>query len=345
MLWVAIVPISGALGAVLECLGVPAAWILGGIAGAGMAALTTGRQLSLNRYFYTASIGFVGMLAAMPLTLTPWQTLLGLLPAAAVMAGISVGVGLAGGIALHRAKPTQVSWETGIMSMLPGGASLMPALAAEVGADQSFVIMTQYLRLLAVSLSLPLVAGLMGVHDLGASTSGNAVSLWWLALVIAAAGRPLGVVLRLPAAAVMGPLLLTLLAEPLLPPGYTAAPPEAFRVVAFLAIGWACGGALNVAALRAFSAQLPATLAFIGAVIGVSAISAWLLMHWVDITYLEAYLATSPGALETVLALSSEAGGGAEVVTVQLVRLIFILMIAGYLPQLLRLARKLGKGS
>ena len=54
-------------------------------------------------------------------------------------------------------------------------------------------------------------------------------------------------------------------------------------------------------------------------------------------TYFEAYLATSPGALETVLALSSEGGAGPSVVALQLIRLIAVLLIAGYLPQLIRL--------
>ena len=55
----------------------------------------------------------------------------------------------------------------------------------------------------------------------------------------------------------------------------------------------------------------------------------------------KAYLATSPGALETVLALSAEGGAGPAVIAVQLTRLIAVLVVAGYLPQLLRLAQRL----
>ena len=58
--------------------------------------------------------------------------------------------------------------------------------------------------------------------------------------------------------------------------------------------------------------------------------------RWLDITFFEGYLATSPGAIETVLALSSEGGGGPAVVALQLIRLICILIFAGSLPKILR---------
>ena len=57
---------------------------------------------------------------------------------------------------------------------------------------------------------------------------------------------------------------------------------------------------------------------------------------WLGITYFEGYLATSPGAIETVLALSSEGGGGPAVVSLQLIRLICIVVFAAALPTILR---------
>lgn len=79
------------------------------------------------------------------------------------------------------------------------------------------------------------------------------------------------------------------------------------------------------------------------AVLGLCAATAWPLMHWLNISYFEAYLATSPGALETVLALSAEGGAGPVVIAVQLTRLIAVLAIAGYLPQLIRAVSKFAK--
>lgn len=78
-------------------------------------------------------------------------------------------------------------------------------------------------------------------------------------------------------------------------------------------------------------------MAFILVVIGACALTAVPLAGWLGITYFEAYLATSPGALETVLALSSEGGAGPAVVAVQMIRLMAVLAIAGWLPQVIRL--------
>src|SRR5699024_11838797 len=111
---------------------------------------------------------------------------------------------------------------------------------------------------------------------------------------------------------------------------------------ALLLIGWMCGGGLSMPSLKLFAKQLPLILSSIVFTIAACAGAAWLLMHWVDVSYFEAYLATSPGGLETVLALASEGAVGPVVVSVQILRLITLLVIAGYLPQLINaLARRL----
>ena len=178
----------------------------------------------------------------------------------------------------------------------------------------------------------------------GADLSVDGETTWWivaLVVVIACIGEKVGKFLHLPAAAVLGPLLLTVLASFVLPEGHTLEPLYAFKVMAFLSIGWVCGGGLSLPALKAFAKQLPATVLFIVVIIGICAATAWPLTMWLHITYFEAYLATSPGALETVLALSAEGGAGPAVIAVQLTRLIGVLVVAGYLPQLLRLAQRL----
>ena len=153
-------PGSAALGALFSYLHVPAAWI-GAIVVSGAMALTTGKELAVNDRFYAMARGFIGMMAGIPLTLVPASTLIGFVPAAVTMSLITVLIGVAGGVLLHRSQPKDISWETGILSMLPGGASLMPALASELGADYRYVALTQYLRLLAVSVSLPLVVSFL----------------------------------------------------------------------------------------------------------------------------------------------------------------------------------------
>lgn len=333
--WAIVAPLSITLGYLFTRLHVPAAWILAAILVSGTMALVSGEAMHVNKHFYGLARGFIGILAGVPLTLVPASTLLHFLPAALTMSLITVGVGIGGGVLLHRAQPKDITRETAIMSMLPGGASLMPALADELGADYRYVALTQYLRLLAVSVSLPLVVSLLAAPS--ATPLADAVPsfpILLLTVVIAVGGEKLGRLLRLPAAAVMGPLLLTVAASAVVPE--PLAVHHLFRIMAFLSIGWVCGGGLSVPALKLFARQLPATVTFIVVIVGVCALTAIPLTGWLGITYFEAYLATTPGALETVLALSAEGGAGPAVVAVQLTRLIIVLVVAGYLPNILR---------
>ncbi|AWB81007.1 ammonia monooxygenase [Corynebacterium yudongzhengii] len=340
MRWLFVAPASVAVGALLSWLDVPAAWILGAILVSGSLVLSTGRELEVNPHFYRFARGMIGILAAVPLVGVPPGQLLGVLPAGLMVAVITVGIGIVGGLLLARSQ-RDISPESGVLSMLAGGASMMPAIATEVGADMRFVVLGQYLRLLAVSVTLPLVAGILTWPDNQSSalTIGGDQPWWMLLLVVTVAlvGERLGRLVHLPVPSVFAPLLLTVLISWALPDGLTMAPPEALTILAFLSIGWVCGGALSVPALKAFSRNLPATIAFIVIVMAACALTAVPLVGWLDITYFEAYLATSPGALETVLALGAEGGAGYEVVGLQLIRLIMVLLVAGWLPQLLRL--------
>lgn len=338
--WVAVVPASLVLGWLFARWNVPAAWILAAIVASGAVALGTGRELDVNPPFYRFGRGVIGMLAGLPLVGISLSTLTSLLIPGLLVAVVTIGIGVLGGLLLARREAT-VSPETGILSMLAGGASILPVLARELGADYRFVALAQYLRLLAVSMTLPLVTAFF--HHPGHPVAGQAGAQPWFVILLIAAiayfGESLGRLVRLPVPSVLGPLLITV-GLGLALPGWSLLPPEPFRIAAFLAIGWMCGGALSVPALKVFARQLPATLTFITVVILACAGTAFPLAWWLDITYFEAYLATSPGALETVLALSSEGGAGPVVVAIQLIRLLTLLVVAGYLPQIIRLVRR-----
>lgn len=336
--WAVVAPASVGLGLLFSYWNVPAAWILAAIIVSGAMALSTGDELPINEQFFRFGRGIIGMLAGLPLVGIPVGLLTGYLLPGLFVAVVSVGVGIGGGLLLAK-KEQALSPETGILSMLAGGASIMPVLARELGADFRFVALVQYLRLLVVSISLPIITALLSQPSAGTSVDGSN-PVWFMIIAVALIayfGESIGRLCRLPVASVLGPLLITVAVSLLLPEGLSLHPPESFRILAFLAIGWMCGGALSLPALTMFSRQLPATLTFIFVLIGACALTAWPLTIWLDITYFEAYLATSPGALETVLALSSEGGAGPVVVAIQLIRLLAVLAIAGWLPQVIRL--------
>lgn len=340
--WAVVLPASLLLGALFDWLNVPAGWILAGILAAGAMALSTGEELPLNRIVERGGRGTIGILAGIPLVGVPLVELGDYALPGIVVALFIVAFGVGGGLLLSRAERA-ISRETGILSMLAGGSSVMPALARDLGADFRYVALSQYLRLLAVSMTLPLVTVFFATPaGTGADPAGPEVNPWMFPVIalLAFFGFHVAKLLRLPSPGVFGPLLLTLLGGLLLPAEWSLQPPEFFRIYAFLAIGWMCGGGLSMRALKFFARQLPATILFIVLLSVACALLAIPIMHWVDITYFEAYLATSPGAIETALALSAEGGAGPSVVTIQLIRLLGVLLIAGYLPQILRLLSK-----
>ena len=319
--WLVAAPLSVALGLLFSFLGVPAAWILAGILGAGSVALVTEEDLPVNEHLFTFARGTVGVFAALPLVgMNPLPYLLPGVVAGAVV----IGMGFVGGLILANHG---VSRETGVLSLLPGGASLMPAIARDVGADIRYVSLSQYLRLLIVSLTLPLVAS-----QFTSVTRTELDPYWWMWLLVPAlivAGVFAGKLLKFPNPSVFGPMALTVLVGALV--DVTIVPPRLLSIVGFLAIGWMCGGGLNVPALRRFSRLLPATLAYIAGLMLACAGMGWLMAKWLGLSFYEGYLATSPGALETVLVLATSPA----VVALQVIRLIMVILFAGWLPKIL----------
>ncbi|MGV0343881.1 AbrB family transcriptional regulator [Corynebacterium lehmanniae] len=319
--WLVAAPLSVALGLLFSFLGVPAAWILAGILGAGSVALVTEEDLPVNEHLFTFARGTVGVFAALPLVgMNPLPYLLPGVVAGAVV----IGMGFVGGLVLANHG---VSLETGVLSLLPGGASLMPAIARDVGADIRYVSLSQYLRLLIVSLTLPLVAS-----QFTSATQTQPEPYWWMWLLVPAlivGGVFAGKLLKFPNPSVFGPMALTVLVGVLV--DVTIVPPRLLSIVGFLAIGWMCGGGLNVPALRRFSRLLPATLAYIAGLMLACAGMGWLMAKWLGLSFYEGYLATSPGALETVLVLATSPA----VVALQVIRLIMVILFAGWLPKIL----------
>ena len=342
--WCIVAPASAALGWLLHHFGVPASWILGAIIASGAMALSTSEDLIVNKTFYRFNRGIIGIVAAVPLVGVPAKQILESLPAGLFVSFVTVGMGLLVGYLISKNRP-EISPESGMLSMLAGGASMMPAIAEEIGADMRYVSLTQYLRLLAVSVTLPLASSLM-THPNASGTSQYVTPVqhsWLMVLLmitIAIIGDPIARRLHIPVPSVLGPLIVATIVSFALPDGYTLTPPQIFKIVAFMSVGWVCGGSLSVPALKIFARQLPATVTAIITLMGACALSAVPLLPWLHISYFEAYLSTSPGAFETVLALGSEGGAGPQVVAIQLTRMIAVLLMAGYIPNLIKLIKR-----
>lgn len=341
--WLAVAPLSVGLGALLAWAHVPAAWILGAILVSGTVALSTGRDMHVARPVYAFSRAIIGVIAGIPVVGITWSQVGSFILPGLGVAILTTAFGFIGGWILSRSDRT-IDANTGVLSMLPGGASMMPVLAEELGADYRYVSLVQYLRLLVVSVTLPLVAGLFtsegdaGAGEASLSTEQLLISAA-VVVAIALVGSPLGRLLHLPVPSVVGPLALTVLAGAFLPAEWMHVPAP-LAIFAFLCIGWICGGGLSLPTLKVFARQLPVTFAMIAVMMAACAGAGWLVSLTIGATGLEGYLATSPGALETVLALASEGHAGAVVVVLQIIRLLTVILVATYVPAILRRLRR-----
>jgi uncharacterized protein len=234
---------------------------------------------------------------------------------------------------------------TGMLALTAGGASGLVAVSRDLGGDERVVAVVQYLRVVLVTVSMPLVAaalyGASGGAGSGPATTAPAAP-WYAGLALtagcAAVGIPLARLLRVPAGALLGPMTVALV---LTLTGVTrgATPPGALVEVAYAVIGWQAGARFTRESLRVVAGLLPAAVGLIAAVVALCAALGALLARLTGATALEGYLATTPGGIYAVLATAISSGVDvAFVVAVQVLRVILMLLVA---PAVARLVARL----
>lgn len=326
--WAALVAASAVLAYGLTLAHFPAALLLGPM----LAAIVFGVRgagLALPRPAFLAAQAVVGCLVARAATAEIAATLRedGVLILAVV--GVTVAAGALTGLALTRLRilpGTTAAWGSS-----PGGAAAMVAIAEDYGADPRLVAFMQYVRVAAVVLSASLAARLL--TDVGgpAGTGTTEASWSWPGLLataaMAAAGFALAALVRLPSAPLIGPMLLgaVLHASGLL----DIVLPAPVLDAAYALIGWYVGLRFTRRTLAETVHALPGVLVATAAIIVLCAAWAWGLTGLLPINYLTAFLATSPGGLDSVaiIAIGSKADVS-FVLAVQTLRL-FVVLVTG----------------
>jgi uncharacterized protein len=335
--WIVLLALSVPLAWALNRAAVPAALLLGPMIAAIVLAIC-GVRLSVPRSGFMAAQAIVGCLIARALTtsivvsiMRHWPTMI-----AVVLITIMAG-GLVGWVLVRlRALPgTTAAWGSST-----GAASAMIPMAEDFGADIRLVAFMQYLRVVVVVLSASMVSRLLA----GPVAAAQAPSLSmpflvpWHSLAqtvaIAAIGAVIGWRLRIPGGALLIPMLFgavletTKLVDIVLP--------SWLLEIAYATIGWYVGLAFNrdviVYAFRAIPQLLLATLLLI-ALCGLSAVMLTLLLHTDP---LSAYLATSPGGLDSVAIIAI--GSHADlpfVLALQTLRMFLVIMTGPAIAKLI----------
>ncbi len=324
--WGLLIAGSALLAGLLEVVGLPAALLLGPMI-AGIVLATNGGSVRAPRLPVQAAQAIVGCLVARAITadivlafLKDWPLFLGVvlaIVATSSLLGWTIG-------RLEVLPGTTAVWGTA-----PGAASAMMVLAGAFGADARLVAFMQYVRVVCVAGLASLVARLW--VGPAAAAAPHVVWFpavpWWdfgMTLAVAGAGLAAAVWLRMPAGALLIPMVAGALVE-----GsglaHLALPPW-LLALAYAFLGWHVGLGFTRAILAHARRALPQVLLATFAIIAVSGGLALVLVRAAGIDPLTAYLATSPGGMDTVAIIAaSSAVDMSFVMALQTVRFVIVL--------------------
>ena len=230
---------------------------------------------------------------------------------------------------------------TAIWGAMPGGASAMVIMSESFGADMRLVAFMQYLRIVCVAIAASTISRIW-VEKTGAPLP---QTIWfppiaWLPMAETAALIAASIVLtkwlKIPAGVFILPMIGGMILQNTgmidmeLPPWLLAA--------GYALLGWAIGVRFSRDILRHAARALPQVFGSIIALIAICGVFAAILVTVADIGPLTAYLATSPGGVDSVAIISASSDVDMPfVMAMQLARLMVILL-AG--PALARLVVK-----
>ncbi|KPG14678.1 hypothetical protein AN911_02815 [Mycobacteroides immunogenum] len=341
--WLVLAGVTAALTALFLRVQLPAAPLLAGTVSAAVLALLSRGPRVLPSSTIQAAQCILGVYLV---TLVRRDQLVDVFPQLPWIIGgavLTLLISAVGGVVLHRVH--RVGRPTAILASIAGGSTSVTTLAKDVGGDASIVASLQYLRVIVVTLSLPAVVYVLSSGtsaDLGLLSDVNETSLnfgdFALLAGVAGAGYVLGRAVRLPSAALLGPMILGLALEiaGVVPefqlPGYVA-------VLAFVVIGWQAGVKFTVDTVRKIAAMLPTATVLVGVLVVVSCVIGWLLARLNGWTILDGYLAMSPGGIYAATETSANYQGDVATVAVAQVTRIFMItlltpLVAALLPRL-----------
>jgi uncharacterized protein len=314
------------IGLAMDAVGVPSPYLFAALLVGLTRALTVKEQLVLPRKVFVAAQAVTGVALGTYLQRSSLHVLADDWLAVMLVSLATLALSLVAGAVL--ARTTVVDRPTAALGMIAGGASGIVGISDDLGGDDRLVAFMQYLRVLVVVLITPLLVGVIfpGAHAGSAPSNGPLLGTaegWLLTAAIALAGQ----LIRLPARALMGPLLI---AGTLTLTGATDfTVPPLLRETGFAVIGLFIGLRFTLDTVRLVGRLLVPTLAAIVALLVACFALAIVLNATTNVSLEDAYLATTPGGLYAVLAVAFGAGANTTfIVAVQSLRVIVMVVLA-----------------
>lgn len=332
---------------VLHFLDFPASFLVGAMV-SGVVVSAGGGAVHVPTNILLFSQAFIGCMIGRAIS---WEMVRGIVrdwPLFLLMVGSVSALSFILGWLLVKSKA--LPGTTGIWGMSPGAALIMTLMSEGYGADSRLVAMMQYSRVMIASLLATMVAGIWGVPISaetlvpGAATASAAFDWTGFAhtVLLALLGFGLGMKLKISAGAILIPLFLGSFLN--ITGAIHIVLPSWLLSTCYCLLGWGIGLRFTrhiiAYALSVLPRMILAILCLIAACGGLAA----LVVHYVQIDPIVAYLATNPSGVDGVAAICAsiamDAEGVSFVMTVQVCR--FLLVSLTSPPIAIYIVRKAG---
>lgn len=319
----------GALGGLLfTVLHLPIPWLLGPMLAVMVSARLLPFNLQWDKRMRNAGLIVIGYVIGRSLTPTALAEIFSQFWLMLVFTASLVALCI--GIAYMITKLSGLDFKTALLGTIPGGMTQALVMAEETeGVDVAIVTMTQTVRLLIIICSVPIIVAVMPSEPLTVTEEVFHFTPSFVGYMLAATiAALLAAHFRFPTAYLIGPALITVILQLLLP---SEPMPAAIIHVAQLAMGVSVGLMLKPSDGKQKGALLYALLS--GSILFVAAsLLALLFYQLTDASAATSLLALVPGGLDQLGMVAHAVGADLPLVSgYQIFRLFFVLLIVPFI--------------
>ena len=326
--WAALLAASALFGGGLELVGLPAALLLGPMMAAVLVAVS-GATIAVPKMPYRAAQGAIACLIAAAITPSILSTFLSDWPIYVAVVLAVLGASSALGYLMSRWRI--LPGTTAVWGSSPGAATAMMLMAEAFGADARLVAFMQYLRVIFVAVA----ASLMARFWVSADTAGVVSQIVWFPAIVwpdfattlafTALAILVGRFTAIPAGALLVPMALGVVLN--LTGLVHFQLPEWYLVAGYGILGWKIGLGFTREVLGHALHALPKIVGSILVLLAFCGGLAALLVHTLGIDPVTAYLATSPGGMDSIAIIAASTPVDLPfVMALQTVRFVIVLL-------------------
>ncbi len=324
-------------GAVFAALQLPLPWMLGAMLFTSTAAVA-GARIAVPSGLRSIMVVILGIMLGSAFdpgildSIGRWATSLAGL-AAYILSCIALGIAYLRLIARYDAK-------TAFFTATPGGFNEMVLMGGEMGADERTIAMSHSARVMLVVFTVPILFQIFAGLDPTAraaldSVEASLAPLDWALLTACIIGAPIARLLKLPAAMLIGPMVLS--AGLHLAGTTDAKPPFVLVAAAQVIVGSSVGGRFAGVGAREIARSALVAFGMTALLLGMTVAFAVLINRITGIGVRDLILAYSPGGLAEMSLVALALGGDAAFVsTHHIVRIVLIVVFAPLLYGLFR---------